>query len=90
MTDSEDEAPPKRTFDWKWIYNGNGPLSVLCDPSPDGVFKKNGASYYYFVLGSIADENVDKPGADACTKMFVKIGLCSSCFNAGPAGVRCL
>ena len=90
MSDSEEEESlPKRTEDWRWIYNGNGPLSVVSQPSSDGTFKRKGEAYYHYVLGSIEDERPSKPHTDAHTKVFVKIGVCQCCLNAGPVGTKC-
>ena len=73
---------------WRWVLRGNGNLSVLCKPVEDGTFARHGTSYYHFVIGSIHDEIT--ANNDCYQRIFVKIGLCEGCYNAGPAGFDCI
>ena len=74
---------------WRWVLEGNGPLKVLCQATDrNQKFQKEGSSYYHFVTGSVADETAENK--DSHNEIFVKIGLCVGCFNAGPAGFMCV
>ena len=76
------------THHWPWIYEGNGPLMVMCEPIPSGKpFKRNGTAWYYFVNGSMKEETHKQK--DIYDRVFVKIGICKGCLNAGPAGFQC-
>ena len=72
---------------WDWVLRGNGNVSVMCHPTADGTFARNGTSYFHFVIGDVHNEAL--PNRDYYQRIFVKIGLCQGCFNAGPAGFDC-
>ena len=84
---SDTESPCVPMFGWRWVLTGNGPLSVLSMPNSNGRFHRHGTSFYHFVTGSVLDEQ--QKYRDMCNRIFVKIGICCGCFNAGPAGMIC-
>ena len=73
---------------WPWVYEGNKCLKVMCEPIPNNrSFAREGTAWYCFMNGSIQDEVFEE--RDIYDRVFVKMGVCKGCLNAGPAGMQC-
>ena len=74
---------------WTWVHDGNKTLRVMCDsiPAEGQSFERNGTAWYHFLNGTTDDETHTQK--DNYDRVFVKMGICEGCLNAGPAGYEC-